>query len=196
MTTFLLIRHAVNDYVGKAIAGRMPGVHLNAEGNEQAERLVERLAGYPIAAIYSSPMERARETAEPLARRLGLPIRTEDGIHEWNAGVFSDKTLEELEKDEAWKRHHVYRLGNRLPDGELVIEVQARFVTALERLRHEHDEQTSALFCHADPIKMALFYYLGITLDYLSRLELDAASVSVLQLADWGAKLVKVNETA
>jgi len=195
MTTMLLIRHAVNDYVDKAIAGRKPGVHLNALGREQANRLVERLADRPIAAIYSSPMERATETAEPLARRLGLPVQIEEGIHEWNAGVFTGRSLDDLENDADWKRHHVYRLGNRLPGGELVIEVQARFVEALERLRHAHDEQTIALFSHADPIKMALFYYLGVSLDNLSRMQLDAASVTVLELSDWGAKIVKVNDT-
>lgn len=193
MTTFYLIRHGLNDYVNKAIAGRMPGVHLNAEGQEQARQIAERLKDEGISAIYSSPMERAAETAQPLARALGLEVRTEPGVHEWNAGDFTGKTLAELEKDTLWKTHHTYRLGNRLPTGELVIEVQARFVEALERLRHAHDGQKVAVFSHADPIKMAIFYYLGVSLDNLSRMELQPASVSILDLADWGAKVCKVN---
>lgn len=193
MTTFYLIRHGMNDCVNVSIAGRKPGVHLNAEGRAQADRLAERLAGENIAAIYSSPMERAQETAEPLARVLGLPIHTEPGVHEWNAGDFTGKTLKELEEDPLWKMHHVYRLGNRFPNGELIVEVQARFVVALERLRHEHEGQSVAVFSHADPIKMALFYYLGVSLDNLSRMDIQPAAISTLQLDDWGAKVTKIN---
>lgn len=193
MTTFYLIRHGMNDYIRRGIAGRMPGVHLNAEGKQQAEALAARLAADGVAAIYSSPMERAVETAEPLARALGLSVRTEPGVHEWNAGDFTGKFFTELDKDPRWAMHHAYRLGNRLPNGELVIEVQARFVDALERLRHEHDGQTVAVFSHADPIKTALFYYLGVTLDNLSRMDIGPASLSILELSDTGAKVLKTN---
>ena len=76
MTTFYLIRHATNDYLKEnKIAGWLPGVHLNAEGRKQSEQLAQRLAGKPIRAIYSSPLERARETAEPLAAALGLLLQ-------------------------------------------------------------------------------------------------------------------------
>ena len=72
-TRILLIRHGINDYVKEhRLAGRTPGVHLNEEGLAQAAALAERLASAPIAAIYSSPLERACETAAPLAGRLGL----------------------------------------------------------------------------------------------------------------------------
>ena len=77
MTTFYLIRHALNDLIGRSIAGRMPGVHLNAAGREQAERLAARLEGRPIDRIYCSPLERAREKAAEettrMASGLGLP---------------------------------------------------------------------------------------------------------------------------
>ena len=195
MTTFLLIRHGLNDFVGKAIAGRRPGTHLNAEGRAQAEDLAERLAGVGLSAIYSSPMERARETAEPLSKRLKRPVEIEPGLHEWDCGALTGKTMAELAEDTGWKTFHEYRLGSRLPDGELAIEVQARFVTAMERLRHAHPDQTVALFSHADPIKAALFYYLGITLDNLSRLDIQPASISAIQLSDQDAKVLYVNDT-
>jgi probable phosphoglycerate mutase len=193
MTTILLIRHGLNDFVGKAVAGRRPGVHLNAEGAAQAARLADRLAGENIAAIYSSPMERARETAGPLARRLNLPIQTEDGVNEWDCGTLTGMTMAELARDPVWTAMHAYRLGTRLPDGELAVEVQARFVAALERLRHRHDAQTIAVFSHADPIKSALLFYLGASLESLSRLEIEPASISTLQLSDTGARILRVN---
>ena len=93
MTTFLLIRHALNDYVDKAIAGWTPEVHLNDVGRAQAERLAERLAQAPIAALYSSPLERARETAAPLAKRLGLEVRMCEAFGEIRYGEWTGMPL-------------------------------------------------------------------------------------------------------
>jgi probable phosphoglycerate mutase len=158
VTTFLLIRHGANDFIGHTLVGRRPGVHLNAEGRAQAESLVPRLAGMPIRALYSSPLERAQETAAPLAERLGLPVQTLNDIIEIDPGDWAGRTIDELRDDPVWDAYNAYRCGNRCPNGELVIELQARVVTALERLRHEHDGEVVALFSHADPIKAAVMY--------------------------------------
>jgi probable phosphoglycerate mutase len=141
-------------------------------------------------------MERARETAEPLARLLDLPVQEEDGVNEWDCGTFTGMAMADLAREPVWKAMHEYRLGTRLPDGELAIEVQARFVAALERLRHRHDGETIAVFSHADPIKSALLFYLGASLESLSRLDIEPASVSALQLSDTGARVLRVNSLA
>ncbi|HWH67867.1 MAG TPA: histidine phosphatase family protein, partial [Candidatus Sulfotelmatobacter sp.] len=96
MTIFYLIRHGENDWVGKAIAGRSPGVHLNAAGRQQAEQLAKQLAAHPIQQLFSSPLERARETAEPLARRLGLEVQIAPALTEMDFGQWTGKTLAEL----------------------------------------------------------------------------------------------------
>src|SRR5436305_11011237 len=93
MATFFLIRHGANDLLDRAIAGRLPGVHLNAHGRQQAERLAERLAQEPIRRIYSSPLERARETAQPLADRLGLEMRIAPELNEIDFGDWAGQAL-------------------------------------------------------------------------------------------------------
>ncbi len=81
MTQVLLIRHAVNDFVKTGrLAGWTPEVHLNDEGRAQAEALGLRLAGAPLAAIYSSPLERTMETAQAVAAyEQGIAVATAKG---------------------------------------------------------------------------------------------------------------------
>ena len=104
MTTFLLVRHGETDAVGKTIVGRMPGVHLNATGRAHARRLAQRLSRLPIRAIYSSPLERALETAEPLARARNLRIQTCEAANELNFGEWTGKTFAELDSLPEWRR--------------------------------------------------------------------------------------------
>jgi probable phosphoglycerate mutase len=92
MTTFLLIRHGANDLVGKVLAGRTPGVHLNDPGRRQAEGLALRLANAGVQGVFSSPRERCRETAEPLARRLGLKVQIAGELQEIDHGAWTGQT--------------------------------------------------------------------------------------------------------
>jgi probable phosphoglycerate mutase len=195
MTTFLLVRHAANDFLGRALAGRLPGVHLNDEGRRQAEALAGRLAAAGIHAIYTSPQERAWETAGPLAHRLSLEPRVAPELAELDFGQWSGKTLAELEGVPGWHRFHAVRSCTRAPGGENLLEAQARTVRLLERLCAEHAEQTVALFTHADPIKAALCFYLGMSLDLCHRLEISPASVTTLTLDADGPRVLAVNQT-
>jgi probable phosphoglycerate mutase len=195
MTRFLLIRHGLNDAVGKTIVSWTPGVHLNAEGREQAERLPALLEGIPIDAIYSSPLERAQETAAPVATRRNLPIQTRDAFGEVRFGDFSGQALTDLEQDPEWQKYRAFRSANRASGGELALEVQARFVSELNCLRAQHPDQTVAVFSHADSIKAALAVFLGVSLDLFDRIVVYPASVSVVDLDDWGAKVHRINWT-
>jgi probable phosphoglycerate mutase len=132
-----LVRHAENDLAGHTLAGRTPGTHLNARGREQATRLAEKLSTQSITRLFSSPMERARETAEPLALRLRLKIVIREAFNELNFGDWTGRKFAELESEEKWRHWNSYRLGIRAPNGEMMIEVQTRFVTEIERLRQE-----------------------------------------------------------
>jgi len=195
MTTFLLIRHGINDLVDRAIAGWMPGVHLNPEGRAQAERLAERLGETRIAAIYSSPLERACETAEPIARRRGLPVQICQAVGEIQFGDLTGHSLEHLADLPGWRRFNSFRSGTRPPDGELMLEVQARTVTELERLRERHPEETVVVVSHGDVIKAAVAHYAGIPLDLFQRIEISPASVSILTLDESGPRLLRINDT-
>lgn len=196
MSTFYLIRHATNDFVGKSIVGWTPGVSLNAEGRAQAERLAWKLLGRGITRLYSSPLERALETAGPIAEALGLRVEVHDALGEVRYGEWTGKRFDELERDPRWRLFNHYRSGTRAPGGELMLESQARIVNELECLRVRHPAETIAAVSHADIIRAALVYYAGIPIDLHQRLEISPASFSILTLADSGPRILKLNETA
>ena len=194
MTTLLLVRHALCDPVGKAVAGRAPGVLLNETGRAQAERLSERLAGLPIEALYSSPLERARETARPIAERLGLEVRLAPELLELDFGEWTGLTFEEVRASAAWQQFNSFRSCTRIPGGELMLEVQARAVAALERLRERHAGWVVAV-SHGDVIRAAIAHYVGIPLDLVQRLEVGPASVSALSFDAGGVRILRLNDT-
>ncbi len=195
MAVFLLIRHGHNDVVGRTLAGRKSGIHLNATGKDQAEKLVERLSEVPIQAIFSSPMERTRETAEPLARNLGLEIGIMEDITEIDFGEWAGRSFEDLENDPEWRHFNTFRSGTRIPGGELMVEVQNRMVTSIEKLRKEFPDKVIALFSHGDPIKTVIGHYAGIPLDFALRLHISLASVSVVAVHDYGPRIFCINNT-
>jgi probable phosphomutase (TIGR03848 family) len=193
VTTFLLIRHGSTSTVGKSLAGRSSGVPLDAIGRNQAQELAVRLADRAIAAIYSSPLERAVQTAEPLAASLGHEILIRQGFIEIDFGAWTGMTLDQLKDDRLWRRFNTQRGGTSAPGGERMLEVQTRMAEQLDDLRQQHPEQTVAIFSHADVIKAALMLYMNMPLDNHLRLEISPASVSVLELADWGPRILAVN---
>lgn len=193
MTNLLLIRHAQNDWVGKKLAGWTPGIHLNEEGHAQAEALAHRLAEVPLAAIYSSPLERTLETARPLAELRGLEIQVRERLGETRFGQWTGRKLEELKEEELWPVIQVYPGGARFPEGESMREVQARIVDELDAIRDSHGDQTVAIISHSDPIKMATAHYLGLPLDLFQRLVISPASVTAFAFSRFGPRLVVMN---
>ena len=180
MTTFLLIRHATCDPVGRSIAGRLPGIALNAEGRGQATRLAERLRGVTLDAIYSSPIQRARETADAIATDRALVVNTAEELIELDFAAWSGRMLAELEDDEQWRRFNRLRSVTRASSGESMLNVQARAVALVERLRAEYPDGRVALVSHGDVIRGLIAHLAGIPLDLFQRLEIEPASVSVI----------------
>lgn len=196
MTTFLLIRHGETDAVGKSIMGWAPGWHLNANGQRQAEALSTRLARRRIDAIYTSPLERAVETAEAIARPHGIEPRRDEDFGEVHAGAFQGIAISELDQRDDWRRFNTFRSGTRAPGGELMIETQTRMVRRVQALAETHREQTVAIVSHGDPLRSVVAFYLGIPLDLTLRFEISPASVSVVELSEWGARVTCVNALA
>ena len=180
--TALLIRHGTTARVGKGLTGWLPGHSLDEKGRKQADDLAARLATAPLSAIYSSPLERAAETAAPLARRLGLEVQTREDFGEVRFGEWQGRDFSEIERDSRWNPFNSYRSFTRAPGGELMLETQARMVRGLLNLVDTHTNEMVAVFSHADAIKGALMHFLGIPLDFHVRLEIVPASVSVLDL--------------
>lgn len=195
VTTFLLIRHASTAVAGKVLTGRSPGIGLDPEGIGQAEALVSRLAGCRIDAIYSSPLERTRETCAPLAAARNLPVQIDGALIEIGFGDWTGKAVTDLEPCQPWRHFNTFRSSTPIPGGELMLEVQVRTIRQMNLLQKRHPEGVVALFSHADVIKAALTHYAGIPLDLFHRLEISPASVSIVELNDWGPRILKVNDT-
>jgi probable phosphomutase (TIGR03848 family) len=193
MTTFLLIRHAQTDSAGTALSGRMGGVHLNEEGRAQADELARHLRRIQVAAIYSSPLERAKETATPLAARFGIEVQSLNEIGELNFGDWTGHRLDDLAGDAQWHRFNAMRSMARIPGGEMMIEAQARMIAALERLRLAHGDETVAIISHGDIIKAAVAHFLGVPLDLFQRIEVSPASISVVVVEALAVRVLMVN---
>jgi probable phosphoglycerate mutase len=138
LTTFLFIRHAAHDFLGKRLAGRMPEVQLNPAGEAQALELARRLADAGLAAVYASPQRRAQETARPIADRVGLTVATFDALDEIDFGRWMGLTFAALEEDAEWHAWNHSRSTARAPGGESMSEAQARVLRGLADLEQAH----------------------------------------------------------
>jgi probable phosphomutase (TIGR03848 family) len=193
MTTFALIRHARHRLVGHTIVGRASGVRLSQEGQRQAERLASRLAASSIGAIYSSPLERALDTAAAISASLGLVVEAAEELNEIEFGEWTNRALPDLCEVEDWRRFNLFRSSSVIPHGETMLEVQARMLRLIERLCVAHPGQAVALVSHGDVIKATLAHYLGVPLDLFHRIEISPASVSVVNLERHGPQVLLVN---
>ena len=189
-----LVRHAAHGLLGRVLAGRRPGVHLSPEGRDQAERLAARLAREPLAIVQTSPLERARETAEPIAARLGLVPEVQPALNEIDFGAWTGLGFDTLGDDPEWRRWNAVRGLARPPGGETMLAVQARMRDHIEGLRLAHPDGHVALVSHCDVIRATLLLYLGLSVDAYDRIAVDPASVSTVAVGDWGARVLSLNE--
>jgi probable phosphoglycerate mutase len=195
MAVILLVRHAVTEETGKRLYGRRAGVHLSDRGRGQAEEIAERVRHLPLAAVYSSPLERCVETAEPTARARGLEIRLDPGLQETDVGRWTGRTFVALRRIRAWRRLTVFPSLVRFPGGESLAEVQLRTVRTLQGIEGRHRGRVVAVFSHGDPIRVALAHYVGLPLDLSGRLEMPPASVSAVALGDGPPSILLVGDT-
>jgi probable phosphomutase (TIGR03848 family) len=195
MTKILLIRHATNDTVGIRLSGRKPGVHLNEEGRRQAQKLAARFEGMKISAVYSSPLERAVETAEPVSKILNLETIICEDFLEINFGEWTFKTFKELDELSQFQQFNSFRSFTRVPGGESMPEAQMRMIAGIEKLCNRHPNETVAIVSHADMIKAAVAYYTGTHLDLFHRVEISPASVSIIEIGYGTAVVRLVNYT-
>lgn len=197
MPLLLLIRHGENDFVktGK-LPGQSAGIQLNEKGQKQAQVLGDALSGVPIKAVYSSPLERAMQTAEPIAVSHKLDIQQENGLMDAHVGKWQGKSIRALRLTNAWKivQHSPSRF--QFPDGESFMDLQTRIVNSLESIvrKHKNPKDIVAVIFHADPIKLAVSHFLGLPLDHFQRLSCDTGSLTALHVGAMGANLIKLNQ--
>lgn len=194
-TRLLLVRHAVTEQTGPVLTGRNPGVSLSEHGVAQAEATADRLAAVPVAAVYSSPIERTAQTAAAIASRHGIDVRTDDGVLEADYGDWTGGKLADLAKTPEWKVVQGAPSRARFPNGEGLWEMQTRVVTALERIVAAHPHETVVVVSHADPIKSAVAHFCGLHLDLFQRIHVSPASVTAVQFHDGGVVVLTLNET-
>src|SRR5215211_7879208 len=196
MPLLLLIRHGENEFTKKhKLAGYTPDVHLNERGQSQAQALADALKEVPIKAISSSPLERAVETATPIAAARGLETQIKAGLLETNVGKWQGRSLAALRLQKAWKVVQSTPSRAQFPEGETFYECQARIVAALDSIARKYKPQDIiACIFHADPIKLAVAHYIGLPLDHFQRLSCDTGSLTALYVSEAGANLLKLNQ--
>jgi probable phosphomutase (TIGR03848 family) len=195
-TTILLVRHGQTPTTGKVLPGRAPGLHLADEGRRQAEIAAERIAALNrVDAVYSSPLERAKETAAPISAARGLRTRTDRGLFECDFGDWTGAELKTLMKLPEWQTVQRAPSTFRFPNGESFVEMQTRMVSTLDRLRHLHPGGTIVCVSHADTIKAAVAHALGTHIDLFQRIVISPASITAVTWSPGGPTVLAVNST-
>jgi probable phosphoglycerate mutase len=178
------------------LPGRARGLHLAESGKKQAAHAAERIAELgKVHAIYSSPLERARETAAPIGRALRVPVRIERGLLECDFGSWTGQSLRRLYKKPEWTTVQRTPSSFRFPEGESFVEMQTRMVGALDVIRRRHAGKTVVCVSHADPIKAAVAHAMGTPLDLFQRIVISTCSVTAILYSDTAPIVLTVNST-
>ena len=193
MTTLWFVRHGVTSHTGHKLSGWMPDVHLTDEGRAQADAAAELLSTVNLEAVYSSPIDRTRETAAAIAARHGLPVRTRRTIGEVEYGKWTNRSFKVLARQKLWGVVQRWPSAVRFPEGETLREVQGRALNELDKIAEQHPNGMVCIVSHADVIKLVLAHYLGVHIDLFQRLVIGPASVSCVTLTGDGPRILSMN---
>ncbi|MHC1783181.1 MAG: histidine phosphatase family protein [Anaerolineaceae bacterium] len=195
MPTYFFVRHGLNDFTGRKLIGRLPGIHLNDVGRKQAQAVAEYLREKEITFIFSSPLERASETAEPLSTLKNLPVEYTEALSEVDFGRLQGKTSKQLKKMKIWDTVHTTPSRVQFPEGETLVHAQQRVVGFIEETSTQFGEKDLiACFTHSDIVRLMLAHYLCIQLDDFHRLTVDTGSISTLQHHSDNIRILNVNQ--
>ncbi|WP_329114818.1 histidine phosphatase family protein [Streptomyces sp. NBC_01465] len=202
MATLILVRHGRSTAnTSGVLAGRMPGVRLDERGLAQAAGLPERLAGVAPAAVVTSPLERCRETVQPLLDASpGLALHTEERISECDYGEWSGRKLAELSEEPLMSVVQQHPSAAAFPGGESMPAMQARAVAAVRdwnaRIEAEHGEHAVYVMCsHGDVIKSVVADALGMHLDLFQRIHVDPCSLTAIRYTRLRPFLLRLGDT-
>lgn len=187
MTTVVLLRHGrTSANASGVLAGRSAGVSLDQTGEKQAAEAAARLAGAPLAAIVTSPLQRCRQTAGAVQTvHPSVPVSSDRGLIECGYGEWTGRKLAELAKEPLWKTVQRQPSAVRFPGGEAMIEMAGRAQQAIRDLdqamtRDHGPDAVWVAVSHGDVIKAVLAEALGMHLDSFQRIMVDPASISVV----------------
>jgi probable phosphoglycerate mutase len=193
MTIVCYVRHGSTPTTGKVLPGRARGLHLSDGGRAEAAETAKRFEGVPAAAVYASPLERARETAAPIGTETQRGVLIDRGLVECDFGEWTGGELSKLSKLPEWKTVQRFPSGFRFPGGESFVELQARLVAVTDRYRAEHAGQVVVAVSHADCIKAVLASALGTPLDLFQRIIIGTCSTSIVAYGAEGPMVLAVN---
>jgi probable phosphoglycerate mutase len=195
-TLVLLVRHGQTPTTGKVLPGRAPGLHLADAGREQAERAAARIAELPrVDALYASPLERARETAAPIAAARKLRVQVERGLLECDFGDWTGRELAALSKLPEWQTVQRAPSTFTFPGGESFTAMQTRMVAAVDRIRARHAGGVVVCVSHADPIKALVAHALGTHIDLFQRIVISTCSITAIAYGMGTPVVLTVNST-
>lgn len=193
MTTFFFVRHGLTSHTGHRLSGWLPDIHLSDEGRDQVKAVAERLERVPFKAIYSSPIERTRETANAIAERHKLDVEISPELGEVHYGKWTNRSFKTLVRTKLWATLQSFPSAARFPDGETLRAVQSRAVDEVERIRARHPKRTVCCVSHADVIKLIVAHYMGLHIDFFQRISISPASVTIISVSDGGPRVLALN---
>lgn len=194
-TTIVLIRHGQTDWNA---AGRWQGhtdIPLNQEGLAQARALAARLAAWPITAVYSSDLERARVTAEHLANALNSELTVDERWRERGLGVLEGLTREEVQA--RYPDLNLPRTFIDAPEGESYDQLHQRVVGAYTRLMQEHAGEMVAVVSHGGAMRVLISHILGLPREVYAPFSLRGnTGISIIDIEENNALLARLNDTS
>jgi probable phosphoglycerate mutase len=189
VVTVLLVRHTSYSLIDHVLVGRAPHVGLSEPGWRQARELARKLAQRPISRVQSSPQRRARETAEPIAHALGLPVEMAPKMDELDMGLWTGASFKRLNSSPQWEAWNSQRGSMRPPKGESMHDLQRRVLDHLAALERKHPGEEIVLVSHAEPIRAAVLHYRGLPIDAFAQVRIDPGSITVLRLKDQNGEI-------
>jgi probable phosphomutase (TIGR03848 family) len=202
MATVILARHGRTQANATGVlAGRTPGIRLDEVGTGQAREAGSRLDGLALAAAFTSPLDRCKETSALMLRGTGVRARVERGLNECDYGDWAGRRMKDLVKEDLWKVIQAHPAGVRFPGGESMAEMSARSVAAVRtcdaKVAAEHgDDAVWLAVAHGDVIKAILADALGMHLDAFQRIVVDPASLSVVRYTPRRSFVLATNTTS
>lgn len=182
----ILVRHAVTAETGKKLSGRNPGIPLNASGRKAAHEAAANLASLELAAIYTSPIQRCRETASILAKPHGLRPRTRQSIIEVDYGRWTGRGLKSLYRLKAWRSLMADPAGFRFPSGETLDEVRKRSLRSIQQLVLRHQDETVMAVSHGDVIRSIVAHSISGSVQTIHRLHVAPLGITIVNVGEDG----------
>ena len=188
-----LVRHGHHPLLGRLLCGRRVEAGLDDIGHAQSDLVGRQLSRFRPVAVQSSPRRRTLQSAAAIARHCRTAVEVVDAVDEIDMGCWTGQEFTALEADPAWVEWNERRGSAVPPGGESMSNLQRRVVGHLEQLRAENTDAVIAIVSHAEPIRAALMYYLGIPLDKFFEVTVDPASISTLTMSRRRTRVARLN---